>query len=125
MDLKKTVKNIDNSMDNFNSKIINKNRQIYIKIDDFREEKLEVYIKDVFTKIDESKLVDTAEEKALITAMAAASAYASTYGLPACPEDVKVKIAKEVVKLLGNGNRAIQKQLDKKGKGYKKRHENM
>jgi hypothetical protein len=106
-----------------NMDLFNKTKKIIIKIDDFREEKLDSFIaNDILAKIDESTTVDELEEKGIMTAITAANAYAATYGLPACPDEIKKQIAKEVVKQLGKANKLIQKQLNKKSKAYIARH---
>jgi len=103
--------------------LFKKPKEIIIKIDDFREERLDTFIaNEFFAKIDASTKVDELEEKGIITAITAANTYAATYGLPACPDDIKQKIAKEVVKQSGKANKLIQKQLNKKSKAYVERH---
>lgn len=104
-------------------KIINKAKKTIIKLDDFREEKLEIFIvNDILKVLDNNPTVDKIEKQAYITAITAASAYASTYGLPACPGNIKEKIADELVKATGKANKLLQKQLNKKSKAYVKRH---
>lgn len=96
--------------------------KIIIKIDD-RRENLEDFIADkILANLDENEKVDTLERKGIIAAITAANAYASTYGLPACPENIKEKIADEVVKVLGKANKRLQKRLKKKSKRYTERH---
>lgn len=103
--------------------LFNKTKKIIIKLDDCREEKLETFIAgNVLAQLDKNTKVDELEEKGIITAITAANAYAATYGLPACPDEIKQKIAKEVVKQLGKANKLIQKQLNKKSKAYVARH---
>lgn len=103
--------------------IFKRTKKIIIKIDDFREEKLEDFIADsILAKLDENEKVDELEKKGIVAAITAANAYASTYGLPNCPEEIKERIAEEVVKVLGKANKKLQKQLKKKSDSYKKRH---
>lgn len=104
-------------------KILKKTKQIIIKIDDFREEKLENFIADeILSKLDENDSIDKLEKKAILAAITAANAYAATYGVPSIPDDIKEKIAKASVKVLGKANKKLQTQLKKKSKAYKKRH---
>lgn len=103
--------------------LFKKTQKIIIKLDDFREEKLEDFIADkILKKLDENETVDSLEKKGIIAAITAASAYASGYGLPLCPEKIKEIIADEVVKTLGKANKKLQKQLKKKSKAYQDRH---
>jgi len=74
------------------------------------------------SKIDECESIDSLQEKAIIAAITAANAYATTYGVPSIPDDIKEKIAKASVKILGKANKKLQVQLKKKSKAYTKRH---
>jgi len=103
-------------------KMFKKTKQIFIKIDD-RREKIEDFIaNEILSKVDECQNIDILEEKAIIAAITAANAYAATYGVPSIPDDIKEKIAKASVKVLGKANKKLQTQLKKKSKAYKKRH---
>lgn len=103
--------------------LFHKAKEIIIKIDDFREEKLEDFIADDILKtIDESMTVDKLEKQAIITGLTAANAYMKTYGAPILPDDIKEKIADQTIKALGKANKALQKQLKKKSKSYIARH---
>ena len=105
-------------------KLFKKTKQIIIKIDDFREEKLEVSIADqILGRLDASEKVDSLEKKAIKAGLTAANAYLATYGVPIVPEDVKEAIAESSVKALSKANKLLQKQLKKTSKAYKKRHE--
>lgn len=105
--------------------IFNFPKKILIKIDDFREEKLEDFIADsILAKLDNNSTVDELERKAVIVAITAANAYAATYGVPNCPDEIKEKIADVTVKILDKANKKLQKQLKKKSKRYTQRHEN-
>lgn len=105
-------------------KILNKTKKIIIKIDDFREEKLENFIADeILSKLDENSTVDKLEKKAILAGITAANAYLTTYGVPILPEDIKERIADISVQALGKANKLLQKQLKKTSKAYKKRHE--
>ena len=105
-------------------KIFNKTKQIMIKIDDFREEKLEVFLADeILGKLDVSEKLDNLEKKAVKAGITAANAYLMTYGVPIVPEDVKEQIAECSVRILSKANKLLQKQLKKTSKAYKKRHQ--
>lgn len=105
-------------------KLFNKTKQIIIKIDDFREEKLENFIADeILSKLDENDKVEELEKKAILAGITAANAYLTTYGVPVLPEDIKERIADATVEALGKANKLLQKQLKKTSKAYKKRHE--
>lgn len=105
-------------------KIFKKTKEIIIKIDDFREEKLEVFIADqILGRLDGSEKLDVLEKKAILAGITAANAYLSTYGVPIVPEEIKEKIAESSVKALSKANKLLQKQLKKTSKAYKKRHE--
>lgn len=94
-------------------------RQILLKIDEFREYKLEDFIADnILAKIDESTKIDDLEQQAILTALTAGNAYLTTYGVPTIPDDVKTKIAQTTVKALCKANKLLQKQLKKKSKRY-------
>ncbi len=97
-------------------------KKILLKIDDFREEKLEDFIADkILVALDSCQKVDELEKAAIITALTAGNAYLATYGVPTLPEDVKNKIADAATKGLGKANKLLQKQLKKKSKAYIKR----
>lgn len=101
---------------------MNKLKNIILKLDDFREEKLEDFIANqILAKIDNCKKVDELEKAAIISAVTAANAYLSTYGVPTLPEEIKSKIADTTVKSLGKANKLLQKQLNKKSKSYIRR----
>lgn len=104
-------------------KFLKKTKEIIIKIDDFREEKLENFIADeILSKLDKNDTVDKLEKKAILAGINAANAYLTTYGVPVLPEDIKEKIATSAVQSLGKANKLLQKQLKKTSKSYKKRH---
>ena len=105
-------------------KLSTKLKTIYIKIDDFREEKIEDYIAKGLAALDRSGSLDKLETKLIILGITTANAYAASYGLPQCPEDFKEKIAKYIVQENSKINKALQKQLQKKSKMYRKRHQN-
>lgn len=105
------------------SKVFNKAKSIVIKLDDFREEKIEDFIADeILLKLDTNSKIDDLEKKAVIAGITAANAYMTTYGVPILPDAIKEKIADAAVKSLGKANKLLQKQLKKKSKAYKKRH---
>lgn len=104
-------------------KLFKKTKDIIIKIDDFREEKLEIFIADeILSKLDENDSIDKLEKKAILAGITAANAYLTTYGVPVLPKDIKEQIATAAVKSLGKANKLLQKQLKKTSKSYKKRH---
>lgn len=99
-------------------------KKILLKIDDFREEKLEDFIADkILATLDSCQKVDELEKAAIIAALTAGNAYLSTYGVPILPDDVKKRIADAAAKGLGKANKLLQKQLKKKSKAYLKRKE--
>lgn len=105
-------------------KILKKAKTIMIKLDDFREEKLEDFIaNEILAKLETSSKVDDLERQAIIAGITAANAYMATYGIPTLPDEIKQKIADAGVKTLNKANKLLQKQLNKKSKRYKKRHE--
>ncbi len=105
-------------------KLLKRTKKILIKLDDFREEKLEVFIADeILSKLDGNESVDILEKKAILAGITAANAYLTTYGVPVLPEDIKERIASAAVQALGKANKLLQKQLKKTSKAYKKRHE--
>jgi hypothetical protein len=74
-------------------KIIKGIENIVVKIDDFREEKPEDFIADsILAKLDGNTKVDELEKKSIIAGITAASAYASTYGLPTVRKISKKKL---------------------------------
>lgn len=108
-------------------KILPKTRKlaktIYIKIDDFREEKVEDFIANgILKRWDEFKNADDLRRAGSLAIVNAVSTYALTYGLPALNDDVKNKIADAGAKTMKKLNKKLQKQLTKKSKAYQKRH---
>ncbi len=100
-------------------------KKILIKIDDFREEKLEDYIlNNLLIKLDNSK-IDDIEQKAIETALTAGNAYLATYGIPALPDNIKSEIARYTVKAINKANKLLRKQVTKKSKWYNKRHDKL
>lgn len=98
-------------------------KKTIIKLDDFREEKLEDFIiLGIFSKLDENATVDELEKQAILTALTAGNAYLATYGVPSLPDNIKEEIAQFTVKALGRANKKLQKQVQKKNKWYNKRH---
>ena len=95
-------------------------KKIYVVIDNKREN-IEDFIADkILAGLDENEKIDSLEEKAILAAFEAADAYLATHGVPSLPQEVKKKIAQAGVKALGKANKALQKQLKKKSKRYKK-----
>ena len=98
-------------------------KTIIIKVDDFREEKLEVFLaNDVLKRFDELKNADDLRKAMNMAIINAVGAYASTYGLPALNDDVKAQINNEAIKIEKKLNKKLQDQLNKKSKWYEKRH---
>ena len=98
-------------------------KTIIIKVDDFREEKLEDFLfNNILKGLDGNPAIDKLEKQGIIAGITAASAYASTYGLPSCPDEVKERIAEETVIQLSKVNKHLQKQNSKKSKWYQSRH---
>lgn len=98
-------------------------KSIIIKIDDFREEKVEDFISNnILKRWDEFKNADDLRKAGSLALINAVSAYASTYGLPALSEDVKNQMAEANARILKRLNNKLQKQLNKKSKAYARRH---
>lgn len=103
--------------------LFGRTKKIIIKIDDFREERLEVFISnDILKRWNEYKNADDLRKAGTLAVINAVSAYATTYGLPALTDEVKEQIAEENVKVLKALNQKLQKQLNKKSKSYVDRH---
>lgn len=102
-----------------------KTKVILLKIDDFREEKLEDFLADeILGKIDSCNKVDELERAAILAGLKAANSYIVTYGVPEIPQSVQNQIADVSIKALNRGNKLLQKQLKKKSKSYTERHKN-
>ena len=100
-------------------------KAILLKIDDFREEKLEDFLADeILGKIDSCNKVDELERTAILAGLKAANIYITTYGVPEIPQSVQNQIADVSIKALNRGNKLLQKQLKKKSKSYTERHKN-
>lgn len=98
-------------------------KKIIIKIDDFREEKLEDFLaNDVLKRFDELKNADDIRSAVNLAIINAACAYAATYGLPALSDDVKKQIDEQARKVEKSLNKKLQAQLKKKSKAYVERH---
>lgn len=101
---------------------MSKLKNIILKIDDFREEKLENFVANkILAKLDTCSKVDELEKVVLIAALTAGNTYLSTYGVPTIPEEVKSKIADATLKVFSKANKLLQKQLQKKSKAYLQR----
>ena len=106
--------------------VLRKAKSIILRIDDFREEKLEDFIaNEILGKIDECKKIDELERQAILVGIKSANMYLVTYGVPTLPNEVEEQIANLSVKALGKGNRLLQKQLKKKSKRYRARKESL
>ena len=98
-------------------------KSIIIKLDDFREEKLEVFLANsVLKKFDELKNADDIRKAVNLAIINAVGAYASTYGLPVLTDEVKAQINEQAIKVEKSLNKKLQAQLNKKSKWYEKRH---
>lgn len=89
-------------------KILQKIKEFFITTDTLRE-RLENKLADVLEKMDSSETVDSAEKKAIISAINTAGEY---YGLD-IPEEATEAISEELVKCLSKINQKLQTQLRK------------
>jgi hypothetical protein len=102
-----------------------KTKQIIIKIDDFREEKLETFIANRFKQYDELENADEIRTKLNYTIMDTMQALTTQYGSGAITPEIKSKINKVVLKIEKAANKKIQNQLNKKSKAYQNRHKEL
>ena len=103
-------------------KILGKAKSIVIKIDDFREEKLETFIANRFKQYDELENADAIRTKLNYAIMDTMQALTTQYGSGAITPEIKSKINKVVLKIEKSANKKIQNQLNKKTKSYMARH---
>lgn len=90
------------------NKLFQRLKSFFVKTDTLRE-RLEDKLADVLEKLDGSESLDTAEKKAIISAINTAGSY---YGIT-IPEDVSSAISEELVKCFGKINQKLQTQLRK------------
>lgn len=83
-------------------------KQMFVKGDTLRE-CLEDKLADVLEKVDGSDTVDSAEKKAIISAINTAGSY---YGIT-IPDEVSEAISEELVKCFSQINKKLQTQLRK------------
>ena len=99
-------------------------KQIIFKIDDTREHIEDFIVTNVLAKWDNYKKADDVRVAVNLAVINFAIAYAETQGLPCeyVPQEVREKVAKAGVKVEKKLNALLQKQLQKKSKVYKDRH---
>lgn len=103
-------------------KLFKRTQKIIIKLDDFREEKLETFIANRFKQYDELENADEIRTKLNYTIMDTMQALTTQYGSGAITPEIKSKINKVVLKIEKAANKKIQDQLNKKSKSYVARH---
>ena len=99
-------------------------KNIFLKIDDTRETIEDFIANNVLAKWDSYKRVDDLRMAANMAVINLVISYAKSQGIPAdaIPQETKEKIAKSAVKVEKKLNALLQKQLQKKSKLYKDRH---
>lgn len=98
-------------------------KSIIIKIDDFREEKLEIFLaNDVLKRFDELKNADDLRKAMNMAIINAVGTFAASNGLPALTADVKNQINEQAIKVEKKLNEKLQNQLNKTSRKYKERH---
>ena len=99
-------------------------KNIIFKIDDTREAIEDFIASNVLAKWDNYKKVDDIRISANMAVINFVIAYAETRGLPAnqIPQETRQKIARAGAKVEKKLNALLQKQLMKKSKMYKDRH---
>jgi hypothetical protein len=98
-------------------------KKIIIKLDDFREEKLEVFLANRFKQYDELENADEIRTKLNYTIMDTVQVLTTQYGSSAITPDIKIKINQIALKIEKTANKKIQNQLNKQSKWYKERHD--
>lgn len=101
---------------------LKKTKEIIIKVDDFREEKLETFLANKLKQYDELKNVDNIRSKLNYAIMDTMQALTTQYGSSIITPGVKFKINKAALKIEKSMNKKLQNQLNKKSKRYKERH---
>ena len=99
-------------------------KNIFLKIDDTRETIEDFIANNILAKWDNYKRVDDLRMAANMAVINLVISYAESQGIPAAaiPQETKEKIAKSAVKVEKKLNALLQKQLQKKSKMYKDRH---
>lgn len=99
-------------------------KKVVFKIDDSRETIEDFIAQNVLAKWDNYKRVDDLRMAANMAVINFVISYAESQGIPAdaIPQETKEKIAKSAVKVEKKLNALLQKQLQKKSKMYKDRH---
>lgn len=99
-------------------------KNIIFKFDDTREAIEDFIVSNVLAKWDSYEKVDDLRFAANMAVINFAIGYIDAQGIPAnqIPQDVKEKIAKASAKVEKKLNALLQKQLQKKSKMYRKRH---
>ena len=99
-------------------------KNIFLKIDDTRETIEDFIANNILAKWDNYKRVDDLRMAANMAVINLVISYAESQGIPAdaIPQETKEKIAKSAVKVEKKLNALLQKQLQKKSKMYKDRH---
>ena len=103
---------------------MNKLKEIIIKTDEVREKAEDFIVSNVLAKWDSYEKVDDLRFAANMAVINFAVGYIDAQGIPAnqIPQEVKEKIAKAGAKVEKKLNALLQKQLQKKSKMYKDRH---
>lgn len=99
-------------------------KNIIFKFDDTREAIEDFIVSNVLAKWDSYEKVDDLRFAANMAVINFAIGYIDAQGIPAnqIPQEVKEKIAKAGAKVEKKLNALLQKQLQKKSKMYKERH---
>lgn len=99
-------------------------KNIIFKFDDIREHIEDFIVSNVLAKWDSYEKVDDLRFAANMAVINFAVGYIDAQGIPAnqIPQEVKEKIAKAGAKVEKKLNALLQKQLQKKSKIYKDRH---
>lgn len=99
-------------------------KNIFLKIDDTRENIEDFIANNILAKWDNYKRVDDLRMAANMAVINFVITYVESQGIPAyqIPQETKEKIAKSAVKVEKKLNALLQKQLQKKSKMYKDKH---
>ena len=99
-------------------------KKIIFKFDDTREHIEDFIANNILAKWDNYKRVDDLRMAANMAIINFVISYAESQGIPAyaIPQETKEKIAKAGAKVEKKLNALLQKQLQKKSKMYKERH---
>ena len=99
-------------------------KKAIIKADEIREKAEDFIVSNVLQKWDEFNKTDDLRLVANMAIINFVISYAETQGIPASqiPQETKLKIAKAGAKVEKKLNALLQKQLSKKSKMYRKRH---